>query len=125
VGGGGKSEFLRTTASQLDRSDDGRSLLGSWSNRVLERSRVAVKYAGQHWGEKPARNREIRVETGVAASHKWDIRGKILDVVKNSNSPDYSVRVVDLGLDHISKAIDIFLDVEHRQRHGTREPYRR
>ena len=73
---------------------------------------MAVRYVGQRRGEKPARNREIIVETGVAASQKWDIRGKILDIVKNS--PDYSVRVVDLRLDHISKAIDIFLDVEHR-----------
>ena len=38
---------------------------------------------------------------------------KILEFAKNP--PDYSIRVVDLRFDHISKGIGIFLDVEHRQ----------
>jgi len=38
------------------------------------------------------------------------------------NLPDRSVGVMNLGFDHIPKPIDIFLDVEHRQRHGTSEP---
>jgi len=69
----------------------------------------------------PAAGR-IRVEIAVGASQKGDIRGKILGVAKNS--PDYSIRIADLGLDHVAKAIGIFLDIEHRQRHGTREPCR-
>jgi len=32
---------------------------------------------------------------------------------------------MNLGLDHIPKLIDVFLDIEHRQRHGTSEPQRR
>jgi len=47
----------------------------------------------------------------------------ILDFAKNSL--DYFIRVVDLRLDHISKGIDVFLNIERRQRHGTRQPYRR
>ena len=66
---------------------------------------------------------QILVETGVAESQGWDSRGKIVDVGKNSL--DHSIQVADLRLDHISKGIDIFPNVKHRQRHGTREPYRR
>ena len=72
----------------------------------------------------PAAGR-IRVKRAVAASQKGDNRGKILDIAKDSNSPDYSVRVVDLRLNHISKGINVFLDIERRQRHGAREPHRR
>ena len=39
--------------------------------------------------------------------------------------PDRSTRVTNLGLDHIPKLINVLLDVEHRQRHGTANEYRR
>ena len=73
--------------------------------------------------EKPARNGANLSRDRSSGEAIRDSRGKILDVAKNS--PEYSIRVVDLRFDHMSKGIDIFLDVEHRQRHGTREPYRR
>ena len=40
------------------------------------------------------------------------------------DSPNCPGRVTDLGLDHLPGAINKFLDVEHRQRHGTDDPYR-
>ena len=48
--------------------------------------------------------------------------GKTLigDVTKNS--PDRSIGVMNLGLHNVPKPVNIFLDVEHRQRHGTSEP---
>ena len=51
-----KRALLRTTTSQLDRSDEGRGLLGPWSNSVLERSRVAGGDVGQQREVKPARD---------------------------------------------------------------------
>ena len=46
--------MLRTTTSQLDRSDESCDLLGPWFNGVFERSRVAGRDVGQQWGEKSA-----------------------------------------------------------------------
>ena len=58
VGEGGESErcYVPQT-SQLNRSDEGRGLLGPWSDSVLERSRVAGRDIGQQRVEKPARGR--------------------------------------------------------------------
>jgi len=55
AGESGKRALSRTTTSQLDRSDERCGLLGPWSNRVLERSRVAGRDVGQQREEKPAR----------------------------------------------------------------------
>ena len=38
------------------------------------------------------------------------------------NLPDGPVGVINLGFDHISRPINIFPDVKHRQRHGTSYP---
>jgi len=115
--------LLRTTTSQLDRSDEGGGLLGTWSNSVLERSGVAGRDVGQQREEKPAYGGTNLSRDGSSGEPKREDLGKVLDAAKGS--PDYSIRVVDLRFDHISKGVDIFLDVKHRQRHGTREPYRR
>ena len=40
------------------------------------------------------------------------------------NSPDCSVRVINLGLDHVPEPVNVFPDVKHRQRHGASKPYR-
>ena len=37
-------------------------------------------------------------------------------------SPDYPVLVADLGLDYVPKFINVFLNVEHRQRRGAGDP---
>ena len=43
---------------------------------------------------------------------------------QHENSPDRSVAVKDLGLDHFPKAVNGFPNVKHGQRHGTGEPQR-
>ena len=45
--------------------------------------------------------------------------------IRHQSLPDHSVAVTHPRLDHVPKLIDIFLDVEHRQRHSTGKPYRR
>lgn len=85
---------IHTTISKLDRCDEGRALLRPWPYGTLERMRVAKPEVGRQ-----------RIENST---------GKL--------SPDYSVSVTVPRLDHVPGSINIFLNIEHCQRHSTGEP---
>ena len=63
------------TTSQLDRSDEGRALLGTWLYAILKRRRVAVRDVSKQCKEEGSCGGQIEVETGPTASEKAEQPG--------------------------------------------------
>ena len=101
-----------TTTSQLNRSDEGRALLGPWFDGALERGRVAGRDISQRRNEKPVHSRTRAAATNKEEGNLWR-KLPTRDVMKSL--PDRSIGVTNLGFDHVPKPINIFLDVKHRQ----------
>jgi hypothetical protein len=60
---------------------------------------------------------------GGGGEQKRANQGRKLSIQSvTKNLPDCSIGVMNLGLDHIPKRIDIFLDVKYRQGHDASEP---
>ena len=90
---GGETRKQHGAPSKLNRIDESCSLRRPWLNNILERRGLT------------RRNYNHR--------NQW---------LAYENSPNRSGRVTGLGLDHIPGAINIFLNVKHRQRHRTGNP---
>jgi len=110
----------RTKTSKLNRSNKSRALLGPRFDGALEQGRVAEQGISRRRNEGPVHSRTRAATTNKKPDNHGRNRLPMQDVTKNL--PDRSIGVMNLGFDHVPKPINIFLDIKHRQRHGTSDP---